>query len=94
MFGACSTYFMLCTNIATVTLTFTNNDLIATFSFPVFHDVPPLGIRFTDDSPRVSGNMVEAEFILTRPALSVTCQISRHQEKDCKCNNMCLSMSK
>ena len=92
MFGACSTYIMLCINIATVTLKFSSNDLIATFSFPVFPDVPPLGIHFTNDSPRVSGNMVEAEFILTRPALSVTCQISRHQGKDCKCN-MCLSMS-
>jgi len=54
---------------------------------PVLPDVPQLRVRFISDSPRVNGSTVEADFILTRPAFSVTCQISRHRELNCKCSD-------
>ena len=37
--------------------------------------VPKLGVHFINRSPRVGLNRVEADFILTRPAASITCQL-------------------
>ena len=51
---------------------------------PVLPDVPQLHVHFIRDSPRVNGSTMEADFILTRPAYSVTCQISRYRELNCK----------
>ena len=58
------------------------------FHSPVLSDLPPLGIRFISGSPRVNGSTVQADFILTRPAYSIICQISRHRELNCECNGL------
>lgn len=50
-------------------------------------DVPNLGIVFINDSPRIVGNSVSAEFLLTRPAEDITCQLLGTEHKlsgDCK----------
>ena len=50
----------------------------------VFPDLPPLGVHFINDSPRVGGDTVEVDFELTRPAASVTCQLNKEDVIDCK----------
>lgn len=38
-------------------------------------EVPPMRVVFIGDSPWIIGDSVEAEFLLTRPATEVTCQL-------------------
>ena len=50
-----------------------------------FDSSAALAIHFTDDSPRVTGNTMMAEFSLTRPVHKVTCHLSRFGDKtDCE----------
>ena len=50
--------------------------------------VPPLVVSFINDSPRVHGDTVEADVLLSRPVQSLVCRLraqgSEPIEKDCK----------
>lgn len=46
--------------------------------------LPKIRIQFINNSPRVEEGTVEADFILTRPASKVTCQLGKGSQEDCK----------
>lgn len=49
--------------------------------------VPPLLVSFINDSPRIHGDTVEADILLSRPVQSLVCRLRGamiHTEKDCK----------
>ena len=57
-----------------------------THTLTVRPTLPRLGIQLINNSPRVQESTVEVDFILTRPASKVTCQLGRRQQQDCKFN--------
>ena len=63
-----------------------------THTYAVRPTLPRLGIQLINNSPRVQGNTVEVDFIRTRPASKVTCQLGRRQQQDCKFSS-CISTS-
>ena len=49
--------------------------------------VPPLVVKFINDSPRVMGDSVEADILISRPVQSLVCRLRGPNvtiEKDCK----------
>ena len=57
-----------------------------THTHTVRPSLPRLGIQLINNSPRVQENTVEVDFILTRPASSVSCQLGNEQQQDCTSN--------
>ena len=56
-------------------------------------------VSFINDSPRVVGDSVEADILLSRPVQSLSCKLKRSQspaymeEVDCEYCNICIYMS-
>ena len=46
--------------------------------------MPRIAIQFINDSPRVEEDSVEIDFVLSRPTTSVTCQLNKREQFNCK----------
>ena len=59
--------------------------LIGSTVLPIFFYIgQPLGAQFINNTPRIVGNSVEAEFITTGPVTSVICSLGSGVRQDCK----------